>query len=174
MAAVHSVVRSVNEFGHLDGELGSNYSSSEVRKLVILGDSSVQGLTPPRFTFPEQLRDQLGSYFSDRNLEYDVLNLGVPGYSPKIVLLQLRQLLAESRPDLVIVAFDMRTDFENWKYSHSEQRDSEGGLTAVSPLSPSEIGFFEDVDGVHPYQWIFEFARTVRERSAFARWISRF
>ena len=72
-------------------------------RVLLVGDSGIVGRAVPEADrLHVRLRDELGR----AGVEAEVLNAGVQGYSTDQVLLQMKRIVPQYRPDLVIYGLD--------------------------------------------------------------------
>jgi lysophospholipase L1-like esterase len=96
---------SLNSEGFRDVEIRKQKPSS-VFRVICLGDSWTFGWNVgPTQSYPQQLQDLLRREFPEANFE--VLNLGVAGYSSIHGLRLLKTRVLELNPDVLVVAFAM-------------------------------------------------------------------
>jgi hypothetical protein len=100
-------------------------------RVLVLGDETVLGPgLPERHTLAARLQGFLTDTTS-RNVE--VLNAGVPGYSPLLSLLQYRNELFRLQPDLILLHFDM-TDVADDVVHRRYLKYSDGQQICINPL----------------------------------------
>jgi lysophospholipase L1-like esterase len=98
----------VNSLGLRDREITPDKPANTLRVLC-LGDSSVfgHGLEVDH-GFPRQLEAALSTHGGGKR--YEVLNLGVPGYSTQQSLIQLRRLAPVLQPDFLVI-YNAHSDY---------------------------------------------------------------
>lgn len=97
----------MNSFGFRDGNRTLEKPANTFR-ILMLGDSFTEGWGVAQDkTFSALLENKLNSLSRGR---FEVINMGVAGYSPLLEYLQLKNIGLEFKPDLVILNFDY-TDF---------------------------------------------------------------
>jgi lysophospholipase L1-like esterase len=99
----------INSYGFRDKE--HNYKKEkDVFRILVLGDSFAEGLQVPlEQTFPYILEKRLNSAINKR---FEVINLGVSGFSTAQEYLTLKYYGLRYQPDLVILAFYVGKDVE--------------------------------------------------------------
>ncbi len=117
-------------------------------RIVSIGDSCTYGLgVKKEAPYPrvlEQLLNQKAGFH-----RYEVLNLGVAGYTSYLGLTQLRKLALRFRPDLVIASFGLN---DKWR---SELSDRNKGALEHSSLMRLRF----DIIGVLQYSPLFRLLR---------------
>lgn len=105
-------------------------------RILFLGDSFVQGYgVDEEKSFVRSLEKKLNEKFQG-GPKIEVINAGVPNYSPLLEYLYLKQEGLKFNPDLVMLEFDL-TDFSNdYAYSREATYDERGTPIAV-PATPS-------------------------------------
>lgn len=108
-------------------------------RILFLGDSFVQGYgVAEEESFPRLIEKELNAKFAS-NPKIEVVNAGVPNYSPLIEYLYLKNEGLKLSPDLVILEFDL-TDFSNdLVYSREVGYDESGEPLGFTKSSQSEI-----------------------------------
>src|SRR3989338_553025 len=105
------VVNKHNSLGLRSPEIKIEKSQDTFR-ILFLGDSFVQGYgVEEEESFPRLLEKELNTKFGGKP-KVEVVNAGVPNYSPLIEYLYLKNEGLKLSPDLVILEFDL-TDFSN-------------------------------------------------------------
>ena len=100
-------------------------------RVLVLGDETVLGPgLPERHTLSSRLQGFL-THTTSRNVE--VLNAGIPGYSPLLSLLQYRNELFRLQPNLIVLHFDM-TDVADDVVHRRCLKDSDGRQICINPL----------------------------------------
>ena len=121
---------STNSLG-LRGEEPEIPKPARLYRVLVLGDETVLGSgLPEKHTLAARLQGFLTDTTS-RNVE--VLNAGVPGYSPLLSLLQYRNELFRLQPDLIVLHFDM-TDVADDVVHRRCLKDSDGQQICIHPL----------------------------------------
>lgn len=105
--APHGPPTRINAVGLRDSLLppsaGGHAKATNERRILTTGDSSVYGWgVPTGQTFQEVLEQRLNAHWPDTHFE--VINLGVPGYSSEQSLRQLKEIGAAYAPDLLVVS----------------------------------------------------------------------
>jgi hypothetical protein len=120
---------STNSLG-LRGQEPATPKPAGLYRVLILGDETVLGPgLPERHT----LASRLQGFITDRTVRNaEVLNAGVPGYSPLLSLLQYRNELFRLEPDLIVLHFDM-TDVADDVVHRRHLKETDGRLTCVHP-----------------------------------------
>ncbi|MEQ9411671.1 MAG: SGNH/GDSL hydrolase family protein [Fuerstiella sp.] len=110
---------------------------ADTLRIIVLGDETVLGpALQDAHTLPARLQQFLARV-SQRPVE--VINAGVPGYSPLLSLLQLKHELQTLSPDLVILHFDMSDVADDSVYRRSLKEAGEHQI-CPSPLLTAESG----------------------------------
>lgn len=114
----------------LRGSEPSQDSPDHIR-IVVLGDETVFGAQySEEESFPGRVQ-QFVTQTSARSIE--VVNAGVPGYSPLLSLIQFERELVRLEPDIVILHFDMSDVADDRAYRRFV-RESDGAKICSSPL----------------------------------------
>ncbi|GEM_PF-2626249 len=117
---------SINKLG-MRGEL----PRSNVRTVLLLGDSFVYGWgVSDDETIPVLLEKRLNEIMPDE--EFQVLNGGVPSYSPVLSNLQYKTTLRYLNPDIVIYVFDMSDVSDEVRYREFLIKDRYGDPVRVT------------------------------------------
>jgi hypothetical protein len=109
----------VNSHGFLSSELPYEKKINDYR-IVFLGDSFLTGVTPYKYNFVHLTEEQLNQdKHTFRNVNFQTINLGMPGAGTGIYRKQFEVEGYKYHPDLVIVSFfvgnDFTDDFNNKK-----------------------------------------------------------
>ncbi len=130
-----NIINKHNSFGLRNPETTLEKPANTFR-ILYLGDSFVQGYgVAEEKSFVRTLEKKLNEKYSG-SPKIEVINAGVPNYSPLIEYLYLKNEGVKFSPDLVILEFDM-TDFSNdLAYSREADYDERGEPIAV-PATPS-------------------------------------
>ena len=119
-----------NSLGLRAVEPARQKSADQVR-VIVLGDQSVLGPElPEEHTVPGRLRIFL-TQATGRDV--DVINAGIPGYSPLLSWLQFRHELQRLSPDVVVLHFDM-TDVADDSLYRGHLKESGDHQICVNPL----------------------------------------
>lgn len=111
--AAHSVSFQTNAQGCRGSEMPTARTPGTYR-ILVLGDDSICGpAADEKYTVATRIR-QLVSATSQTPVE--VINAGVPGYCPLLSWMQFEQDLAELKPNLVILHFDMSDVADDMHY----------------------------------------------------------
>lgn len=109
----YDVQVTINSQGLRDVERPGYARPAGVRRILLLGDSYVEGLRVPlEQTFGKVLEAQLNAD-AGPGLRYEVINAGVSGWGTDQQLLWFRSEGFKYRPDLVVLAFFPGNDFQN-------------------------------------------------------------
>lgn len=108
----------INNLGFRDADDASLEKAPHTFRILVLGDSVTFGHGSVH-TYPELLEQQLRAWRPE--IDWQVWNLGVPGYNTSQELAQLLELGPSYQPDLVVVGF-----FEN-------------DITDNQPLAPPSL-----------------------------------
>jgi hypothetical protein len=98
----------INSLGMRDGELPPR--SPETFRVLVVGDSFTFGTVPLPETYVKQLEVMLRERDHDQAVQ--VINGGVPAYSPTQELDALRRWLAPVAPDAILLGLFVGNDFE--------------------------------------------------------------
>ena len=121
---------STNSLG-MRGQEPENPKPAGLFRVLILGDEAVLGPgLPEKHTLTSRLQGFLAGATS---LNIEVLNGGVPGYSPLLSLLQYQNELIRLQPDLIVLHFDM-TDVADDVVHRRYLKQSEGQQICSNPL----------------------------------------
>ena len=134
MSEFHSaqdVVLRTNSLG-LRGELPLEPKPQGVTRILILGDETVLG---PHLADDETLPVRLGQFLSKTGQSVEVINGGVPGFSPLLSWLQFRHELQQLKPDVVVLHFDMSDVADDAKYRPLLMSDGEQQICCNALLS---------------------------------------
>lgn len=107
-------------------------------RILFLGDSFTQGYgVNLEEAFPQLVEKELNGHFKNK-FKVEVINSGVPNYSPLLEYLYLINEGYKFKPDLVILEFDL-TDFSNdFVYGLEAVYNEQGVPTAVN-ATPSAL-----------------------------------
>lgn len=109
----YDVQITINSQGLRDVERPGYDKPAGVWRILLLGDSYVEGLRVPlEQTFGKVLEATLNAN-APADLRYEVINAGVSGWGTDQQLLWLRAEGVKYRPDLVVLAFFPGNDFQN-------------------------------------------------------------
>ena len=99
-------------------------------KLLFLGDSWMQ----PTDGIPQGFAESLAAMSAVPNACYEITNGGTRSYAPSLILVKGRKLIAEDRPDFMVVYVD-ETDVmdETVRYARTTLRGPNGELERVVP-----------------------------------------
>jgi hypothetical protein len=109
-------------------------------RIFYVGDSFVEGICPVEQSLPDIIERRLNLDKKDKNFRLEVINAGTWSYSPILYYINIRYMICNFQPDLIVVAVDMTDDYDDWKYKLTALFDKEGNPWAVRPrnylLSP--------------------------------------
>lgn len=127
----------LNSFG-LHGPETTLEKPEGVYRILFLGDSFTQGYgVEENKAFPRLVEKQLNDHYKGRT-KIEIINAGVPNYSPLIEYLYLKNEGLKFNPDLVILEFDL-TDFSNdLSYSKEADYDDKGLPLAMTGRKSAE------------------------------------
>ncbi len=109
----YDVQITINSQGLRDVERPGYDKPAGVRRILLLGDSYVEGLRVPlEQTWGKVLEARLNAD-APPGLRYEVINAGVSGWGTDQQLLWFRAEGVKYRPDLVVLAFFPGNDFQN-------------------------------------------------------------
>lgn len=114
-----NVVLQTNSLG-LRGTLPEEPKHAGVIRVVILGDETILA---PHLANAETVPGRVGQFLSKAEQQFEIINAGVPGFSPLLSWLQFRHELQELNPDVVILHFDMSDVADDEKYRPLLQAD---------------------------------------------------
>ncbi|HIF00247.1 MAG TPA: SGNH/GDSL hydrolase family protein [Planctomycetes bacterium] len=121
---------STNSLG-LRGEEPAMPKPVGLYRVLILGDETVLGPDlPEKHTLAARLQEFLTGTTAKK---VEVLNAGVPGYSPLLSLLQYGNELFKLQPDLIVLHFDM-TDVADDIVHRRCLKESDGRQICINPL----------------------------------------
>lgn len=101
------------------------------RRILVFGDSFVEALQVKKEeNFCKLLEKELNSWETFK--KYEVINMGVSGYSPILEYIYLKREGLKYSPDIVITCFFMNDVFEDSAYKNLAVFDSEGLPVAVT------------------------------------------
>ncbi|MFN8526506.1 MAG: GDSL-type esterase/lipase family protein [Chloroflexota bacterium] len=112
-----------------DGEI-SIEKPPGVFRILVLGDSQTDGLVDNQETYSARLEARLHA----RNVNAEVLNAGVTGYSPQQSYLWYRERGAQLRPDVVILGLYVGNDLLDLIESKLDARVIDDDLGLLNPL----------------------------------------
>lgn len=119
---------------------GGPSKSAEERRILTTGDSSVYGWgVPTGMTFQEELERLLEQRWPGHRFE--VINLGVPGYSTEQSLRQLEEIGWSYDPDLLVVS----NVFSDSNFDHFQDRE------ALALANPNPSGLQASLQGSRAY-----------------------
>lgn len=123
------VLWKTNSLGFRDREIQIPKPPGEFR-IVCLGDEQILG----QFLSDDQLVDRLleQQLQSSTRMEIRVINAGIPGYSPVLSLIELRNQIVGLQPDLVIFCWNMNDVAEEYSHRRSVHFDRQGQPVASS------------------------------------------
>ncbi len=121
---------STNSLG-LRGQEPAIPKPAQLYRVLILGDETVLG---PRLHDKHTLAARLQGFLTETAAgKVEVLNAGVPGYSPLLSLLQYGNELFKLQPDLIVLHFDM-TDVADDVVHRRCLKESDGRQICINPL----------------------------------------
>ena len=121
---------STNSLG-LRGEEPAIPKPAGLYRVLILGDETVLGAgLPEKHTLASRLQGFLAGTEAGK---IEVLNAGVPGYSPLLSLLQYQNELFKLQPNLIVLHFDM-TDVADDVVHRRCLKESDGRQICINPL----------------------------------------
>ena len=127
----------INSFGFRDYEYSIKKPNNTIR-IIAIGDSFTFGLgVELEDSWPKQLEKILNENNKNKNIHYQVLNLGVPGYNFEQYFENIRVNALKLQPDIIIIAF-IRND--------AYPPDSETQLQEFMKTNCSEIRNFSNKD----------------------------
>jgi len=110
---------------------GGHKKAAKERRILITGDSSVYGWgVPTGQTFQERLEKQLNEHWPA--FHFEVINLGVPGYSTEQSLRQLQEVGLAYEPDLLVIS----NVFSDSNFDHFQDAEA---LALANP-DPEGVG----------------------------------
>jgi lysophospholipase L1-like esterase len=112
-------------------------------RIFYVGDSFTEGTCAAEQSVPDIIKMRLNQDNKDKNLRIEVINTGTCSYSPILYYINIRHVICNFRPDMIVVAVDMTDDYDDWKYKHTALFDKEGNPWAVNP---SDYSLFPFVD----------------------------
>ncbi len=116
----------INSLGLRDDEVQEKVPST--LRILVLGDSFTWGFGVER---GESWVDLLEQRLRSDGGAIEIVNGGVPSYSPMLEYLYLRDHGLELEPDVVLLAFDMSDLQDDFFYEQSAEFDEAGELVAV-------------------------------------------
>ncbi len=124
------VMFKTNSFG-LRGTEPEQPKPQDVIRIVVLGDETVLGAElADENTMPFRLQ---GLLVKATGRKIEVINGGVPGYSPLLSLLQFQHELNQLSPDIVILHFDMSDVADDAVYRRW-LKESDGRQICLNPI----------------------------------------
>ena len=122
--------------------------SDDRKKILVLGDSMIEALqVSEEETFCGQLEDNIEG-------DYSILNAGIGGYSPILMLLRLPELLKEFGPEIVLVALFPNDLEEELVYRKIGAANASRRVEAVpAPVLGSRAGRIQTVLFRHLAIW---------------------
>lgn len=128
-----NVVLQTNSLG-LRGKLPVDPKPADAIRILVLGDETVLG---PHLVNDETMPSRIGQFFSQKGQMVEVINGGVPGFSPLLSWLQYRHELQRLKPDVVVLHFDMSDVADDAKYRPLLKSDSDQQVCCNALLSES-------------------------------------
>jgi hypothetical protein len=104
-------------------------------RIFYVGDSFVEGICPVEQSLPDIIESRLNLDNKDKNLRIEVINTGTWSYSPILYYINIRYMICNFQPDLIVVAVDMTDDYDDWKYKLTALFDKKGNPWAVRPTN---------------------------------------
>ena len=121
----------------------------DVFRIAVLGDSFTFGMgVAAEETMCARLEDLLNAPVGQ---EYEVLNFGLPSYSPLLEYIYLTHEVVKHKPDLVVLMLDESDVQDDFFYEPHIVRDRDGEITGCDPM----------VRNGHPdiWEWCLEHSR---------------
>ena len=101
-----------------------------VFRILIVGDSFIFGGDKP--TIPDHIESALNKFLGTENLKFDVVNCGVPSYSPILHLARLKHQYLSFDPDAIVYFPDLTDVYDDThRYKWLAKFDTSGELTHV-------------------------------------------
>jgi len=162
-----------NSLGLRDREYSPRKQAAVHARILVLGDSMTfaEGVEAEE-TYPKLLEQWLGG-------EYEVINAAVRGYGTDQEILLFQQLIPIYHPDVVVLSFFARNDFDDNLYGHlfEAQDDRLVRLPLTEESSPKfryyrRQSFIQTLPGYQTaiqYSHLMNFARTRWARWEFTR-----
>jgi hypothetical protein len=101
-----------------------------VYRILMVGDSFIFGGDKP--DMPDQLEKTLNEFLGTKKLKFDVLNCGVPSYSPMLHLARLKHQYLSFDPDAIIYFPDLTDVYDDThRYKWLAKFDDAGKLVSV-------------------------------------------
>jgi hypothetical protein len=131
---------SINSLGMRDGEMDAK--SPTTFRVLAVGDSFTFGTVPLDETYVKRLEKLLRE--QDPGSAVEVINGGVPGYSPTQELEALRRWLPSVQPDAILLGLFVGNDFEELEPTRAADAHVVDGTlvdakTAASPPEPPMV-----------------------------------
>lgn len=125
----------------LRGPQPDNSNASNRRRILVLGDETILG---PRLGNDETVPARLEQFLNKNGVEAEVINAGVPGYSPLLSWLLFQHELERLKPDVVILHFDMTDVADDASYrphlkSEGDQRVCCNALLHTGPQNANPM-----------------------------------
>lgn len=157
---VKTVVRT-NSLGFRDREFARDRTPGTTR-IAVLGDSFIWGYGTE--TAGKRFTDQLEAKLRGERFEAEVYNFGIAGWGTDQEYLAYRSIVAEYRPDVVVLSYYINDSLDNIKRigkPYYVLRDGRlelknvpvGGETEVEPYRPSLLGRLKLFLGRHSYTY---------------------
>ena len=101
-----------------------------VFRILIVGDSFIFGGDKP--TIPDHIESALNKFLGTEKLKFDVVNCGVPSYSPMLHLARLKHQYLSFDPDAIVYFPDLTDVYDDThRYKWLAKFDTSGELTHV-------------------------------------------
>ena len=125
-----------------------------VYRIFYLGDSFTEGTVPMDQSVPSLVEQRLNDLSKGMHLKFEVINTGTNSYSPVLMYLLLRHVVAQYSPDLIIVNVDMTDDFDDWKYRQTMILDENGNPFAAPPRNLFASNYIDTESGPIKMTWL--------------------
>jgi len=123
----YSVEMVTNNMGFRGRDIGEKKPGTY--RIVMLGDSFTMGEgVPDGSTFPLLVEKYLNAAGGRK---YEVVNLGVESYAPVLEYSLLKRMIAQLKPDMVVLNFDMSDMINEYAYRKDAAIDASGDVVSV-------------------------------------------
>ncbi|NQS99904.1 MAG: hypothetical protein HQ595_02375 [Candidatus Omnitrophica bacterium] len=115
----------INSFGFRDRDYTYEKPANTFR-ILVLGDSFTEGHgVEIEQTFAKIFEKKLNQR-PGQNIDYEVINCGVGGYSPLLEYLLLSEKALQFKPDMVVICYDFTDLYDDYEYAKTTFFDKDG------------------------------------------------
>lgn len=103
-----------------------------ITRIIVLGDSFTAGFgVEQNETYPSQLEKNL----NEQGKKVEVWNAGIDGYSPDVEYLQLKKIITDIKPDIVLLGFYVGNDVLDIERNQQEYAENGKLIKIITPIA---------------------------------------